>query len=113
MLIESLLKFYEYYGDDEKFEYPTNSGNFFNLKEIAIELAKRLIKLFQRNNEGERPTYAKDKKFQHDQHFKDYLLFHEYFHGDTGKGLGASHQTGWTGLVADLIQEVSNKDGLK
>ncbi len=113
MLIESLLKFYEYYGDDEKFEYPTNSGNFFNLKEIAIELAKRLIKLFQRNNQGERPAYAKDKKFQHDQHFKDYLLFHEYFHGDTGKGLGASHQTGWTGLVADLIQEVSNKDSLK
>jgi hypothetical protein len=113
MLIESLLKFYEYYGDDEKFEYPSNSGNFMNLQEIGIELAKRLIRLFQRNNTGERPAYAKDKKFQHDKYFKDYILFYEYFHGDTGKGLGASHQTGWTGLVADLIQEVSLKDNLR
>jgi hypothetical protein len=107
MLIESLLKFYEYYGDDEKFECPTGSGNYMNLKEIALQLAKRLIRLFQVNSKGERPIYN-SYKFNHDSNFKDYILFHEYFNGDTGKGIGASHQTGWTGLIAELIHLVAH-----
>jgi hypothetical protein len=106
MIIQSLKEFYRYYGDDFKVEYPTGSGNFFTLKEVAEKIGKRLIALFQRRSER-RPVFGINEKFQNDPHFKDYILFYEYFHGDNGKGLGASHQTGWTGLVAELIEEIS------
>ena len=103
MLVESLKKFHEYYGDDFRIEYPTHSGNLFSLKEISEKLSDRLISLFTKNAEGNRPIYGDQTLFQKDPNFKDYTQFFEYFHGDTGKGLGASHQTGWTGLVARLL----------
>ncbi len=103
MLIESLKRFHDYYGDDFKIEYPTHSGNLFTLQEIAVKLADRLISLFQRDTTGKRPVYGDQPIFQNDPHFRDLIQFFEYFHGDNGKGLGASHQTGWTGLVARLL----------
>ncbi|MDF2157183.1 glucosidase [Algoriphagus sp. CAU 1675] len=103
LIIESLKKFDYYYGGDFSIEYPTGSGNFLTMDIIAKALSYRCIKIFLKNEKGERPVYGKDKKFQEDPHFKDYILFYEYFHGDSGKGLGASHQTGWTGLVAEMI----------
>jgi glycogen debranching enzyme len=113
LLIESLQKFYYYYGDDFKVECPTDSGQYLNLKEVAYELSKRLIRLFQRDKTGRRSFNSDNELFQRDPHFRDYLLFHEFFHGDNGTGLGASHQTGWTGLVAMLLQQsgtLSNDD---
>ena len=104
LIIDSLLKFYSYYGDDFEIEYPTNSGNVMTIREAAICLAERLISIFRRNEAGNIPNYYAHKKQQDDPHFKDLHLFYEYFHGDNGSGLGASHQTGWTGLVADLIE---------
>ncbi|CAD7842917.1 MAG: hypothetical protein [Olavius algarvensis Delta 4 endosymbiont] len=105
LLIESLQKFNHYYGDTLKVECPTGSGRMLNLGEVAAELSRRLIKLFLRNGDGERPIYGGVRVFQDKPHWRDHLLFHEYFHGDNGAGLGASHQTGWTGLVAKLIQQ--------
>lgn len=105
LIIESLQKFHHYYGCDLKVEFPTGSDNLLTLEEVAQELSKRLMKLFCRNEHGERPIFGKQRKFQDDPHWRDMLLFHEYFHGDTGAGLGASHQTGWTGLVAKLIRQ--------
>jgi hypothetical protein len=103
LLIEALQRFYIYYGDDFKIEYPTHSGKLFTLNEISVELSKRLSAIFLRDANGRRPVFGQNEKMQYDPHFKDYILFHEYFHGDNGKGLGASHQTGWTGLVAKLL----------
>jgi hypothetical protein len=103
LLIEALRRFYIYYGDDFKIEYPTHSGKLFTLNEISVELSKRLSAIFLRDANGRRPVFGENEKMQYDPHFKDYVLFHEYFHGDNGKGLGASHQTGWTGLVAKLL----------
>ncbi|GAB5412012.1 MAG: glucosidase [Chlamydiales bacterium] len=105
LLIESLQKYHHYLGDDFKVEFPTGSGNLLNLWDVAAELSKRLISVFTRNEQGNRPVFANREKFQKDPHF-DHIHFHEYFHGDTGRGLGASHQTGWTGLVAKLIQQL-------
>lgn len=102
LIIESLKNFQEYYTDDFKVECPTGSGQFLSLKEIAALLSKRLKCIFLKNDAGERPVSGGNPKFNHDPHFKDYILFHEYFNGDNGKGLGASHQTGWTGLIALL-----------
>ncbi len=104
LLIESLQRFYRYYGDDFKIEYPTNSGKLYTLDEISVELSKRLARIFLRDDKGLRPVYGSSAKMQTDPHFKDYILFFEYFHGDNGTGLGAGHQTGWTGLVAKLLQ---------
>ncbi|HVO75650.1 MAG TPA: hypothetical protein VMT35_16585, partial [Ignavibacteriaceae bacterium] len=104
LIIESLQKFHHYYGDDFKVEYPTNSGKYFTLKKISEELTKRLQKIFIKNEEGKRPVFGANNKFQTDSFFRDCILFNEYFHGDDGHGLGASHQTGWTGLIAKLIQ---------
>jgi hypothetical protein len=104
LLIESLQRFHRYYGDDFKVECPTGSGTFLTLREIANELAQRLSRLFLRNAEGGRPAAGDCQTAQHDPYFKDHVLFYEYFHGDTGRGLGASHQTGWTGLVANLLK---------
>ncbi len=104
LIIESLQRFHHYYGDDFKVEYPTGSGKYHTLKEISVELTNRLKKIYIRNKEGQRPVFGNYNKFQTDPHFKDYILFYEYFHGDEGRGLGASHQTGWTGLIAKLLQ---------
>ena len=104
LLIESLQRFHHYYGDDFKVEYPTNSDNYLSLSEVADKLSDRLVKIFQKDDKGNRPVYGNNDKFQNDPHFKDYILFYEYFNGNTGFGLGASHQTGWTGLIAKLIQ---------
>jgi hypothetical protein len=105
LIIESLQQFHHYYGDDFKVECPTGSGRYLTLSQIADELSRRLIQVFLRDASGRRPVFGDRPIFQHDPHWRDHLLFYEYFHGDNGAGLGASHQTGWTGLVAKLIQQ--------
>ena len=104
LLIESLQRFHHYYGDDFKIEHPTGSGNMKTLKEIADDLSSRLVSIFKKDKDGKRPVYGKYEKLQTDEHFRDNIFFYEYFHGDNGRGVGATHQTGWTGLVAKLIQ---------
>jgi hypothetical protein len=104
LIIESLQRFHHYYGDEFKVEYPTNSGKYFSLNEISMELTNRLTSIFLRDNNGRRAVFGDNEQFQKDPNFNNYLLFFEYFHGDNGRGIGASHQTGWTGLVAKLIQ---------
>jgi hypothetical protein len=104
LIIQSLIRFHDYYSDDFKIEYPTGSGNLLSLQEIAMKLGERLIHIFKSDDQGRRACFGDNEKFQTDPYFKDYLLFNEYFHGDCGKGLGASHQTGWTALVANLIR---------
>jgi hypothetical protein len=103
LLIESLQKFYHYYGDDFKIECPHGSNHYLTIQEVADELSARLIKIFQPGPDGRRPVLKYHPKLATDPHFKDYILFHEYFHGDNGRGVGAPHQTGWSGLVAKLI----------
>jgi len=103
LIIESLQRFHIYYGDDFKIEYPTGSGKLLTLSEISGELTKRLSAIFLRNAKGVRPVFGENEKMQNDPHFRDYIHFHEYFNGDNGKGLGASHQTGWTGLIGKLL----------
>jgi hypothetical protein len=100
-----LQKFHHYFGDDLKVEFPTGSNNLLNLWEVAAELSKRLSHIFLPDENGARPGLKNTEKFQTDEHWRNLLLFHEYFDGDTGAGLGASHQTGWTGLVAKLLQQ--------
>ena len=104
LIIESLQRFHYYYGDDFKVECPTNSGNYITLNQVAEFLTERLTKLFLLNNEGKRAVFGDNEKFQTDNNFKNYLLFYEYFDGDNGRGVGASHQTGWTALIAKLLQ---------
>ena len=104
LLIRALLNFYLYYGDNFKIQCPTGSGKIMNLFEVSKEISERLIRTFTRDEHGRRPVYGGSEKFQSDPHWRDHILFYEYFHGDNGAGLGASHQTGWTGLVAKLIQ---------
>ena len=111
LLIRALLSFYLYYGDTFKVECPTGSGHSMNLFEVAREITNRLIRIFLPNESGRRPVYGGSRKFQADPHWKDYLLFYEYFHGDNGAGLGASHQTGWTGLIAKMIEFFGRIDG--
>jgi hypothetical protein len=111
LLIRALLSFYLYYGDNFKIECPTGSGKEMNLFEVAREIANRLTRIFLQDKSGRRPVYGAAEKFQTDPHWKDYILFYEYFHGDNGAGLGASHQTGWTGLVAKLIELFGSLDG--
>jgi hypothetical protein len=103
LIIESLRKFHFYYSDDFLVEYPTGSGKYFTLLQIADELTNRLLKLFVADKHGRRALSGKYEKLNNDPHFNNYILFYEYFHGDTGKGLGAAHQTGWTGIIANLI----------
>jgi hypothetical protein len=109
LIIESLQKFHHYYSNDFRVECPTGSGSYLSLNEIADMLSQRLIALFTRNEEQHRPFNGPTPQFQTDPNWRDYILFHEYFHGDNGLGLGASHQTGWTGIVAKLIQQQSEK----
>jgi hypothetical protein len=104
LIIESLQKFHHYYGDDFRIECPTRSGRYITINDVAEELASRLTSIFLKDVKGKRPVFGYNEKIQDDPHFKDYVLFHEYFHGDVGRGVGASHQTGWTGLVAKLLQ---------
>jgi hypothetical protein len=104
LIIESLQKFHRYYGDEFKIECPTGSGRYLTIDQVAEELVNRLAAIFLKNAAGERPVYALYPKVQQDQEFRDYISFHEYFDGDTGRGVGASHQTGWTGLIAKLLQ---------
>jgi len=111
LLIESLQKFHHYYGDDFKVECPTGSGQFVTINDVADELGRRLSRLFLKGADGQRPVLKYHPKLATDPHFRDYLLFHEYFHGDTGRGVGASHQTGWTGLVAKLLRPRRKPDG--
>jgi hypothetical protein len=103
LIIESLQRFHKYYGDDFKVEYPTRSGRKLTLEEISQELSKRLVRLFKLDERGRRAIYGDNEKLQHDPNFRDLILFFEYFDGNTGKGLGASHQTGWTGLIGKLL----------
>jgi hypothetical protein len=103
LIIESLQRFHHYYGDDFKVEYPTHSGNYLTLNEISIELSNRLVALFLRDKNGRRPVFGDCDTMQHDPYFKDYILFYEYFDGDNGRGAGASHQTGWTGLIGKFL----------
>ncbi len=105
LLIESLQKFHHYYGDEFQVECPTGSGHFMNLWEVAAEISRRLTRTFLQDADGRRPAHGKDWQYQSDPHWKDLILFYEYFHGDNGSGLGANHQTGWTGLAAKLLQQ--------
>jgi hypothetical protein len=110
ILIRALLNFHLYYGDNFTIECPTGSGRMMNLFEVAKEIADRLTRIFLRDGNGRRPVYGGTEKFQADPHWRDHILFYEYFHGDNGAGLGASHQTGWTGLVAKMIQLFGSLD---
>jgi hypothetical protein len=107
LLIESLLRFHSYYGDDFKIECPVGSGTMLHLGEIAAELSRRLCRIFLRDAQGRRAIFGDSPIEQNDPHFRDYVLFYEYFHGETGRGLGASHQTGWSALVALLLRSYS------
>ena len=104
LIIRALLNFYLYYGDNFKIECPTGSGKLMNLFEVSKEISDRLTRIFLRDEHGRRPVYGGTEQFQSDTFWRDNILFYEYFHGDNGAGLGASHQTGWTGLVAKLIE---------
>jgi hypothetical protein len=105
LLVESLQKYHHYYGEDFKVEFPSRSGSEVDLWEVSAEISRRLVHIFVRDKEGRRPVAGGTELFQSDPHWKDLLLFYEYFHGDNGAGIGASHQTGWTGLVAKLIEQ--------
>jgi hypothetical protein len=113
LLIRALLNLYSFYGNEFKIQCPTGSGRYMTLFEVAQEISRQLASSFLRDDKGRRPIYGGTAKFQDDPHWRDLILFHEYFHGDNGAGLGASHQTGWTGLVArllDLFGRVDTKD---
>ena len=103
LIVESLQKFHHYFGDDFKVECPVGSGRELSLEEVAAELTRRLSRIFLADATGRRPVMGHQPSVQADPHFRDYIPFHEYFHGDLGRGCGASHQTGWTGLVAKLL----------
>jgi len=105
LLIEALQKFHYYFGSSFKVEFPTGSGVYATLEEVAAELSRRLSHIFLRDAAGRRPAFGGVELFQSDPHFRDLLLFHEYFNGDDGAGIGASHQTGWTGLVVKMLQQ--------
>jgi len=104
LIIRALMNYYLYYGDNFLVECPTGSGKKMNLFEVADEISHRLTSIFLRDKNGKRPVYGGTEKFQTDPHWRDHILFYEYFHGDNGAGLGANHQTGWTGLAARLLQ---------
>jgi hypothetical protein len=107
LLVESLRRLHTYFGESLKVECPTGSGVVMTLAEVADEISRRLCDIFRRDASGRRPVLGTNEKFQHDPHWRDYIPFHEYFHGDSGAGVGASHQTGWSALVASLIYELN------
>ena len=107
LLVEALQRYHHFYGDDLRVECPTGSGKWMNLDEVATELSRRLASLFQADAEGRRPCHGANARYASDPHWRDLLLFHEYFHADTGRGVGATHQTGWTALVIRLIEDLA------
>jgi hypothetical protein len=111
LIIRALLHYYLYYGDNFKIECPTGSGNLMNLFDVAREIVARLSRIFLRNEQGRRPVFGGAERFQTDPEWGDYLFFYDYFHGDNGAGLGASHQTGWTGGIAMLMELFGKIDG--
>jgi hypothetical protein len=111
LLIEALERYHHYYGDDLRVECPTGSGVTMNLKEVAQDLSARLARLFLPDAQGRRPCHGDDRRYAEDPHWRDLVLFHEYFHGDTGRGLGASHQTGWTALAIRHIEDLAARRG--
>jgi mannosylglycerate hydrolase MGH1-like protein len=111
LIIESLRKFHRFYGDSFRIECPVGTGRMRSLGEIADDLADRLVGIFRRDGNGRRPVFGECEKMQTDPHFKDHILFHEYFDGESGRGLGASHQTGWSALVANVIAEMHEGAG--
>jgi hypothetical protein len=113
LLIRALLSFYAYYGDSFRVDFPTGSGHSMNLFEVAREIAARLVRIFLRGTDGRRPVHGGSETFQTDPHWRDHILFYEYFHGDNGAGIGASHQTGWTGLAATLIELFGRLDAAR
>lgn len=104
LLLRSLLLLYSYYGDSFTVEFPTGSGKQLTLYDVTEQITERIVSIFLKDESGRRPVYGACEKFQTDPHWRDLILFYEYFHGDNGAGIGASHQTGWTGCVARLIQ---------
>jgi hypothetical protein len=104
LIVRALLQMYTFYGDDFRVECPTGSGQRMTLYEVAQEIANRLVAIFLRDVQGRRPVYGGTRKFQEDPHWRDYILFYEYFHGENGAGLGASHQTGWTAVLPMMAQ---------
>jgi hypothetical protein len=113
LIVRSLLDYYRFFGDDFRVECPTGSGRLMTLFEVARELSSRLVSIFRKDERGWRPVFGGSRKFQESPDWRDYLLFYEYFHGDNGAGIGASHQTGWTGMVArlaDLFSELRKED---
>ena len=104
LILEALQNFYNYLGNDFKIEFPTGSGESKNLYEVSVAIATRMMSIFLKDESGDRPVFGKMDKFQNDPYWRDYVFFHEYFNGDNGAGLGSSHQTGWTGVVAHMIQ---------
>ena len=109
LLIEAFERYHEFYGDSLRVECPTGSGTYLNLSQVADELRRRLVRLFLVDDEGCRPSYARGSRFVNDPHWRDLVLFYEYFHGDTGRGLGANHQTGWTALVAPILEHIARE----
>jgi hypothetical protein len=105
LIVEALERYHHYYGDDLRVECPTGSGTLMSLREVAQEISRRLARIFLAGEEGARPAHGGDPRYASDPHFKDLVLFYESFHGDTGRGIGASHQTGWTATVAKLLQD--------
>jgi len=111
LIIRALLRYHEFYGDEFTVECPTGSGRQMTLRQVAEELSRRLTSIFLRGADGRRPVYGGTQKFQEDPHWRDHVSFFEYFHGDNGAGLGASHQTGWTGVIARLMHVFAAPDG--
>jgi len=107
LILRALVNYHSYYGDTFTIECPTGSGRRLSLYQVAEELARRLVRTFLRDGHGRRPVYGGSRKFQEDPHWRDLVLFYEYFHGDDGAGIGASHQTGWTGIVARILHMFS------
>jgi hypothetical protein len=111
LILRALLQYYQYYGNSFTIECPTGSGKQMNLYEVADEIGRRLFKIFLKDEQGKRPVHGTTRKFQEDPHWRDYPLFYEYFHGDTGVGVGASHQTGWTGAIARIAHLFASFSG--
>jgi hypothetical protein len=107
LLVEALERYDHFYGDDLRVECPVGSGRWLNLKQVARELSARLGRIFLADEDGHRPCHARDARFAQDPHWKQLVLFHEYFHGETGRGVGASHQTGWTALAIRFIEDLA------
>jgi hypothetical protein len=107
LLVEALERYHRFYGESFQVECPTGSGRMMNLGEVAQEIASRLARTFLPDANGRRPCHGRDRRFAEDPHWKDLVLFHEYFCGDTSRGVGASHQTGWTALVVRFIEDLS------